>query len=65
MLEKVIKNDDRTTADEGGGTQEYANNVATYYYGVFDPIFHPILDPIFHPILQQNALLKIGSKIRF
>ena len=28
MLEKVIKNDDRTTADEGGGTQEYAN-VAT------------------------------------
>ena len=28
MLEKVIKNDDRTTADEGGGTQEYANNVA-------------------------------------
>ena len=25
MLEKVIKNDDRTTADEGGGTQEYAN----------------------------------------
>ncbi len=30
MLEKVIKNDDRTTADEGGGTQEYAN-VATYF----------------------------------
>ena len=25
MLEKVIKNDDRTTADEGGGTEEYAN----------------------------------------
>lgn len=22
MLEKVIKNDDRTTADEGGGTQD-------------------------------------------
>ena len=32
MLEKVIKNDDRTTADEGGGTQEYANVANTYIH---------------------------------
>lgn len=30
MLEKVIKNDDRTTADEGGGTEEYANKCITF-----------------------------------
>jgi len=29
MLEKVIKNDDRTAADEGGGTEEYANVAST------------------------------------
>jgi hypothetical protein len=32
MLEKVIKNDDRTTADEGGGTQEYANKCSYILY---------------------------------